>query len=52
MSTLIVYFSLEGNTAYIADELARRLGADTLRLVRRITRVVSRSTSGAARARS
>lgn len=35
MSTLIVYFSLEGNTAYIADELARRLEADTLRLVPR-----------------
>ena len=35
MSTLIVYFSLEGNTAYIADELARRLEADTLRRVPR-----------------
>ena len=35
MRTLIVYFSLEGNTAYIADELARRLEADTLRLVPR-----------------
>lgn len=32
MRTLIVYFSLEGDTAYIADELARRLGADALRL--------------------
>lgn len=32
MKTLIVYFSLEGDTAYIAGELARRLGADTLRL--------------------
>ena len=32
MRTLIAYFSLEGSTAYIAEELARRLGADTLRL--------------------
>ena len=32
MRTLIVYFSLEGNTAHISDELAQRLGADTLRL--------------------
>nr|MBQ6242845.1 flavodoxin [Lachnospiraceae bacterium] len=33
MKTLIVYYSLEGNTAYIADKLAARLNADTLRLV-------------------
>ena len=32
MSTLIVYYSLEGNTAHVADLLAGKLGADTLRL--------------------
>ena len=32
MSTLIVYYSLEGNTASVADLLAERLGAETLRL--------------------
>ncbi len=35
MKTLIVYYSLEGNTAYVADKLAARLGADTLRLIPR-----------------
>lgn len=35
MKTLIVYFSLEGNTAHVADQLAARLGADTLRLIPR-----------------
>ncbi len=32
MATLIVYYSLEGNTAYAAGEIASRLGADTLRI--------------------
>ena len=32
MKTIIVYFSLEGNTAYAAEQIAERLGADTLRL--------------------
>ncbi len=30
---MIVYYSLEGNTQYIAEKLAERLSADTLRLV-------------------
>ncbi len=33
MKRIIVYFSLEGNTEYIADELAKTLSADKLRLV-------------------
>ena len=33
MKRLIVYFSLEGNTEYIADELAKTLPADKLKLV-------------------
>ncbi len=33
MRTLIVYFSLEGNTKYAAEQLAEKTGADTLRLV-------------------
>lgn len=32
MRTLIVYYSLGGNTEYAADIIASRLGADTLRL--------------------
>ena len=32
MRTLIVYFSLEGNTAYAATQIASALRADTLRL--------------------
>ena len=32
MKTLIVYYSLEGNTDYAAQKLADALGADTLRL--------------------
>lgn len=32
MKTLIVYYSLEGNTEYAADVIASTLGADTLRL--------------------
>lgn len=32
MKTLIVYYSLEGNTKWAAEKLAARLGADTLRL--------------------
>ena len=33
MKKVIVYYSLEGNTAYIADKLADALGADKLRLI-------------------
>lgn len=33
MKTLIVYYSLEGNTKWAAEMLAEKLGADTLRLV-------------------
>ena len=32
MSTIIVYYSLEGNTEYAANRIAEKLGADTLRL--------------------
>ncbi|MBO4220064.1 MAG: NAD(P)H-dependent oxidoreductase [Clostridia bacterium] len=32
MKTVIVYYSLEGNTHYIAEKIAEKLGADTLRL--------------------
>ena len=33
MKDLIVFYSLEGNTGYVADKLKDRLGADTLCLV-------------------
>ena len=33
MKTLIVYYSLEGNTKYAADKIAEKTGADTLRLI-------------------
>ena len=33
MSTIIVYYSLEGNTDYAASIIAEKLGADKLRLV-------------------
>ena len=33
MKDLIVYYSLEGNTGYVADKLADILGADVLKLV-------------------
>ncbi len=33
MKTLIVYYSLEGNTRWAAEKIAARIGADTLRLV-------------------
>ncbi len=33
MKTLVVYYSLEGNTAYAADRIAELGGFDTLRLV-------------------
>lgn len=32
MKTLIVYYSLEGNTEYAAGEIASALGSDTLRI--------------------
>ena len=32
MKTLIVYYSLQGNTAYAAERIAGNIGADTLRL--------------------
>ena len=32
MSTLIVYYSMGGNTAWAAERMAERIGADTLRL--------------------
>ena len=33
MKDLIVYYSLEGNTAYVADKIKEKTGADVLRLV-------------------
>ncbi len=33
--TLIVYFSLEGNTRYVAEELRVGIGADILELIRK-----------------
>ena len=33
MKDLIVYFSLEGNTQYVAEKIAEKTGAETLRLV-------------------
>lgn len=35
MKTLIVYYSLEGNTKWAAEKIAAALGADTLRLAPR-----------------
>ena len=32
MKAIVVYYSLEGNTAYAAEKIAAALGADTLRL--------------------
>ena len=32
MKTLIVYYSLEGNTQYAAERIAAAIGAETLRL--------------------
>ncbi len=32
MKTIVVYYSLEGNTAWAAEKIAAALGADTLRL--------------------
>ena len=42
MKTIIVYYSLEGNTVYAAERIAAELGADTLR----ISPVKSYPTSG------
>lgn len=33
MKTLVVYYSLEGNSEYVAQMIAKKTGADTLRLV-------------------
>ncbi|MCR4896337.1 MAG: flavodoxin [Lachnospiraceae bacterium] len=33
MKTLVVYYSLEGNTEYVANIIKEKTGADTLRLV-------------------
>ena len=33
MKTVVVYFSLEGNTAYVAEMIKEKAGADLLRLV-------------------
>ena len=33
MKTLVVYFSLEGNTEYVAKKIAEKTGADLLRLI-------------------
>ena len=33
MKTLIVFFSLEGNTEYVADMMSKEIGADLLRLI-------------------
>ena len=33
MKTLVVYYSLEGNTAYVADMIKEQTGADILRLL-------------------
>ncbi|WP_022762792.1 MULTISPECIES: flavodoxin family protein [unclassified Butyrivibrio] len=33
MKRLIVYYSLEGNTEYIAEKLAENIGAETLKLI-------------------
>ncbi|MBE5911960.1 hypothetical protein [Pseudobutyrivibrio sp.] len=33
MKTLIVYYSHEGNTDFVAKKIAEKTGADTLRLV-------------------
>ena len=33
MKTLIVYYSMEGNTQYVADKVKEKVDADTLRLV-------------------
>ena len=33
MKTLVVYYSLEGNTEYVAEKIREALGADLLKLV-------------------
>lgn len=33
MKSLVVYYSLEGNTEYVAGKIAEKLGADTLKLI-------------------
>ena len=54
MKTLIVYYSLEGNTKWAAEKLVARLDADTLRLVPRTAYPDKgfKNSSSAARARS
>ena len=32
MKTLIVYYSMEGNTEYTAEKIASEFGAETLRI--------------------
>ena len=32
MKTIVVFYSLDGNTAYAANEIAQRLGAETFRI--------------------
>ncbi len=32
MGSIVVYYSLEGNTEYIAENVAEKLGADILRI--------------------
>ena len=33
MNVAVVYFSLEGNTKYVAEKIARTLGADIITLI-------------------
>ena len=54
MKTLIVYYSLEGNTQYAAERIAAAIGAETLRLAPEkayTPTAASKSSSGAGKAR-
>ena len=53
MKTLIVYYSLEGNTQYAAERIAAAIGAETLRLApeKAYPTAASKSSSGAGKAR-